>query len=64
MISPSQHLQERPPGFVYRKSKRGLLRRVHQSVLHCEGIPLTTLAEKYGTPLYIYSSATIDERLR
>jgi diaminopimelate decarboxylase len=34
-----------------------------QSVLHCEGIALTTLAEKYGTPLYVYSSSSIEERL-
>ena len=31
-------------------------------VLQCEDIPLTTLAEKYGTPLYVYSSETIAER--
>src|ERR1700757_2617797 len=63
MITPSQHLHERPPGFVYRESKRRLLRRAPQSVLHCEGIALATLAEKYGTPLYIYSSTSIEERL-
>jgi diaminopimelate decarboxylase len=64
MSSSKQYLQGRPPGFLYRESRRGVLRRTVQSVLHCEGIALTTLAEKYGTPLYIYSSTTIDERLR
>jgi diaminopimelate decarboxylase len=64
MTSTPQNLQGRPPGFVYRESKRGLLRRARQSVLHCDGIPLTTLAERYGTPLYIYSSTAIEERLR
>jgi len=64
MSSSKQYLQERPPGFVYRHSRRGVLRRTVQSVLHCEGVALTTLAEKYGTPLYIYSSTTIEERLR
>ncbi|MBM4071784.1 MAG: diaminopimelate decarboxylase [Planctomycetes bacterium] len=28
-------------------------------VLHCEEIPVSVLAEKYGTPLYIYSRNTI-----
>ncbi len=52
----------RPPGFVYLESKRGILRRGGQFVLHCEGVPLLKLAEKYGTPLYVYSSAMIRER--
>jgi diaminopimelate decarboxylase len=47
---------ERPPGFVFRDSKR------RERVLYCEGLPLTKLADKYGTPLYVYSSATIHER--
>jgi diaminopimelate decarboxylase len=33
-------------------------------VLYCEGIALTTLAEKYSTPLYVYSSISIEQRLR
>jgi diaminopimelate decarboxylase len=28
-------------------------------VLHAEGIPLERLAERYGTPLYVYSTATL-----
>lgn len=28
-------------------------------VLHCEEVPVRALAEKYGTPLYIYSKATL-----
>ena len=27
--------------------------------LHCEDVPLPTLAEKYGTPLYVYSKRTL-----
>ena len=27
--------------------------------LHCEQVPVATLAEKYGTPLYVYSKATL-----
>ena len=53
---------ERPPGFFYRQTKRGLLRSKGPLVLHCEDVPLPKLAEKYGTPLYVYSDETIDER--
>jgi diaminopimelate decarboxylase len=27
--------------------------------LHCEGVPLAELADRYGTPLYVYSEATL-----
>jgi len=54
---------ERPPGFVFRESKKGLLRRSAKSVLHCEEVSLPRLAERYGTPLYVYSAAMIRERL-
>ena len=53
---------ERPPGFFYRPSRRGLLRSKGPLVLQCEDIPLPKLAEKYGTPLYVYSAETIEER--
>jgi diaminopimelate decarboxylase len=52
----------RPPGFVYGKAKRGILRRGGQLVLQCEDVPLPRLAERYGTPLYVYSTAMIRER--
>ncbi|MFO0925832.1 MAG: diaminopimelate decarboxylase [Gemmataceae bacterium] len=32
-------------------------------VLHCEDVPVTTLAEQYGTPLYVYSQATLVHHL-
>jgi diaminopimelate decarboxylase len=32
-------------------------------VLQCDDIPLTKLAERYGTPLYVYSATAIIERL-
>ena len=32
--------------------------------LHCEGVPIRTLAETYGTPLYVYSKATLLHHLR
>ena len=52
----------RPPGFVYREMKQGLLRRSGQIVLHCENVPLPKLVKKYGTPLYVYSASMIHER--
>jgi len=32
--------------------------------LHCDSIPLTALAEDYGTPLYVYSASQISERFQ
>jgi diaminopimelate decarboxylase len=52
----------RPPGFAYRATKRGMLRREGQYILHAEGIPLPKLAAQYGTPLYVYSTAAIHSR--
>jgi diaminopimelate decarboxylase len=49
----------RPPAFAYRQSsRRGLL------TLFCENIHLHRLAERYGTPLYVYSTETIRTRLQ
>ena len=58
----SQNLVARPPGFVYRETKRGIFRRSGQFVLHCEAAALPKLAERYGTPLYVYSATTIRDR--
>src|SRR5258708_1610313 len=33
-------------------------------ILHCENVPVRTLAETYGTPLYVYSKATLLHHLR
>jgi diaminopimelate decarboxylase len=52
----------RPPGFVYRETKRGMLRRGGSSVLHCEDVSLQKLALQQGTPLYVYSAAMIRAR--
>ena len=54
---------ERAPGFVLRKRRKGLFHRSEKFHLHCENIPLATLAEPYGTPLYVYSATTILQRL-
>lgn len=57
----SQH-QERPPGFLYRQSKLARSSEQQESILHCEGVPLSKLATQYGTPLYVYSATMIRER--
>lgn len=33
----------------------------HQGVLHAENVPLTTLAERFGTPLYVYSKKALHD---
>src|SRR5580704_10432770 len=53
---------ERPPGFVFHAQRKGLLRRRAESLLQCDAIPLPKLAERYGTPLYVYSATAIRER--
>jgi diaminopimelate decarboxylase len=55
--------QGRPPGFVYRRMGEGSSRAGQRFGLHSEGVSLARLAEKYGTPLYVYSAAAIRERV-
>jgi diaminopimelate decarboxylase len=33
-------------------------------VLHCEGVPIPELAQRFGTPLYVYSQGSILDRVR
>ncbi|WP_430420608.1 diaminopimelate decarboxylase [Phenylobacterium sp.] len=33
---------------------------LQEGELHCEGVPLTRIAEAVGTPVYVYSSATLE----
>jgi diaminopimelate decarboxylase len=49
----------RPPAFAYQGPARG---GVHPA-LFCESVSLERLAEKYGTPLYVYSATAIRARL-
>jgi diaminopimelate decarboxylase len=49
----------RPPAFSYHPEKRR-----PASILRCDEIPLNLLAERFGTPLYVYSASTIRQRLR
>jgi diaminopimelate decarboxylase len=63
MIAARQALPDgRPPGFVYREIRTGLFEPGAQIVLHCENVSLSRLAERYGTPLYVYSATAIGER--
>ena len=43
----------RPPAFTYVKNR-----------LYADRVPLAFLAEKYGTPLYVYSAAAIRDRFK
>ena len=54
---------ERPPGFVLRQMRKGIFRRRESSALHCDDVPLNKLAERFGTPLYVYSATAILARL-
>lgn len=52
-------LPQRPPAFIYHSDRKG-----SSSSLLCEKIPLATLAERFGTPLYVYSAGAIRERVQ
>ncbi len=60
MIRTKTRAQGRPPGFPYRKLQRS---DASPSVLHCDNVSLEDLAERFGTPLYVYSASTIRERM-
>jgi diaminopimelate decarboxylase len=49
---------QRPPGFTYRAGKGRA-----SDLLHCEGVSLLQLADRFGTPLYVYSAKMIRERV-
>jgi diaminopimelate decarboxylase len=51
-------LPQRPPGFIYKSSRK----RAQQ--LLCEQVSLAKLAKRFGTPLYVYSAGMIRERVR
>jgi diaminopimelate decarboxylase len=55
-----QKLIGRPPGFIYRASPK----RRGAPELHCEGVSLRGLADKFGTPLYVYSATAIQQRFQ
>jgi len=53
MKNSGNHADLRPPGFVYKGA-----------ALFCEGQDLRALAQRYGTPLYVYSARMLRERTR
>jgi len=59
-MKKSAHPEGRPPAFPYLNAPRS--RGV--TTLHCEQVPLSKLAEQYGTPLYVYSGSTIRSRFQ
>jgi diaminopimelate decarboxylase len=62
---PAQPQTVRPPAFTYRKLSAGIFRRHSaESLLHGDSVPLSQVAERFGTPLYVYSANAIRERLR
>ncbi len=65
-MSPNpSRFEPRPPAFVYRPAgKSSRLSQPGTQQLYCEHVSLTNLAERFGTPLYVYSASTIRERFR
>jgi diaminopimelate decarboxylase len=55
----------RPPAFSYRNVRnKGASITLSDPILHCDQVPLDRLADRFGTPLYVYSASTIRERMR
>ena len=57
----------RPPVGGRSRLGKGVLKSGFPRVggaLHCEGVPLSRIADATGTPVYVYSAATIRDRYR
>ncbi|MGO9126629.1 MAG: diaminopimelate decarboxylase [Terriglobales bacterium] len=61
MTRAHQQVGARSPGFQYHQLTQG---RSAASFLHCEHISLAHLAQRFGTPLYVYSTAAIRGRVQ
>lgn len=59
MSRSADSFQGRPPAFSYHPEKKRAV-----STLKCDQVPLHILAERFGTPLYVYSASTIRQRVR
>lgn len=59
MKTQEHRSQGRPPAFSFRKIRGGS----DASTLYCDGIPLDNLAQRFGTPLYVYSASAIRSRV-
>ena len=53
---------ERPPGFIFRALRGRSKKDDGKLALHCEDVPLEQLANRHGTPLYVYSTSAILQR--
>lgn len=53
----------RPPSYAYRRAAAHSSRRA-AAELCCDAVRLSSLAERHGTPLYVYSATAIRARLR
>ena len=62
MSQSTSRSQERPPSFVYQATKRAGQRGAE--ALHCDKLPASELARRFGTPLYVYSASMIRERVK
>ncbi len=64
-MSHTTNRSGRPPAFSYRDIRKGILRRRPVgATLQCDEVTLERLAERFGTPLYVYSGSTIRQRMR
>jgi diaminopimelate decarboxylase len=61
MMPTKNRGQVRPPAFSYRNVECD---NICGSLLHCDYVSLAGLAERFSTPLYVYSASTIRERAR
>lgn len=63
-MKPARESVLRPPAFAYHSiGARGRASNL-PSELYCERVALEQLAERHGTPLYVYSAAMIRARLK
>ncbi len=65
MSRTRSRLPGRPPAFCYRDISTARVPNPSSgSSLHCDEVPLARLGERFGTPLYVYSTSMIRQRLR
>jgi diaminopimelate decarboxylase len=64
-VKPARELLLRPPAFAYHATgARGRAPNLPGEELYCERVALKQLAERHGTPLYVYSATMIRARLK
>ena len=63
MTARSKKELANPEGFTYVQKAEKRSRDAAELTLRCDEVELSTLAKRYGTPLYVYSATVIRERL-